>query len=151
MVYRFFNILSQRGDIERAIGPAPEGLQGSQLDLQFNGILAQAQKMNRVQPTQFTANWVAEIAKMQGAAGMYPDVLDKFNMDQAIDVVASDMYCPASIIRSDDEVAAIRADRQKAQQAQQAMQAAPMIAKSAKDLSQAKLDDDSALGAMVKA
>jgi hypothetical protein len=145
MVFQIFSILDRRGEIR----PAPEGLQGHVLDLRFNGVLAQAQKMNRVQPVQFTANWVAEIAKLQGAAGTYPDVMDKFNMDQAIDVVASDMNCPATVVRSDDEVAAIRAERQKAQQAQQMMQAGPAIAKTAKDLAAADMEGENALTKLV--
>jgi len=149
LIFSVYNILDRRGDVERHIGPPPEGLQGHKLDLRFNGVLAQAQKMNRVQPVQFTANWIAEIARMQGAAGAYPDVMDKFKMDEAAEFVALEMNCPASVIRSDEEAAMVRMQRMQAQQAAQAAQAMPTIGKTAKDLSQADLEGDNALSRLV--
>ena len=74
-----------------------------------------------------------------------PDLMDKLNTDQAVDELGTAYGVPASIINSDDQTAQIRAERQKAQQQAQMAQTIPALAKGAKDLSDAKLDEDSAL------
>jgi hypothetical protein len=97
---------------------------------------------------------VQELAQAQGAAGVHPDVLDKFNTDQAIDEVGTDWGIPASIIRSDDEVAAIRQQRAQAQAQAQKLAAMEQMSQTAKNLGQAPLSgpdgEDNALGALVK-
>lgn len=127
------------------IGPAPEGLQGHELEYEYNGVLAQAQRMSKVQPIDRMLQTVGQIA----ATGN-PGAWDKLNTDQAIDVLGSELGVDATIIRSDEETAALREQRAKAQQAQDLMQNIPGLAKGAKDLSETKLDDDNALGALVK-
>ena len=49
-----------------------------------------------------------------------PQILDKIDADQLVDELAQRMGVPASIIRSDEEVAKIRQEREQAQQAAEA-------------------------------
>ncbi len=133
--------------------PVPPDLMGHELEYRFNGVLSQAQKMNRAQPIRSMLAVVSELAQAQGAAGVHPDVLDKFNTDQAIDEIGTDWGIPATIIRSDEEVAAIRAQRAQAQAQAQKLQAMESMTQAAKNLGQAPMKsaggDDTALGALV--
>jgi len=144
MIDFFYEVRRRRG----MLPPPPQDLQNQALDYRFNGILAQAQKLNRVQPIQAVGTWVAEIAKVQSAVG-YPEVMDKFDMDQAVDEVATNYNCPASVIRDDKVVAARREERAKAQQAAQQIQMLEQASQTAKNLGQTPMDDDNALGALV--
>ncbi len=146
-----FNLLVKRGDMFRVVGVPPPDLQGQQIEYRFQGVLAQAQKMNRVQPIQFAMGVVSQIAQAQQVSGQAPEIFDKFDADQAIDEIATDIGVPATVIRSDEDVAAIRQQRAAALQQQQQMAALNQAAQAAKNLGQAKLDDDNALGALVGA
>ena len=48
-----------------------------------------------------------------------PTILDKLDLDQMVDELAQRLGVPASIIRSDEQVAAIRQQREQAAAAQQ--------------------------------
>jgi hypothetical protein len=117
-------------------------------DYSFNGVLAQAQRMSRVQPNQAIVSFIGEMIKVTGSMA----VANKLNVNQAIDVIATNMGCDPSIIRSDDEVAELEAAQQKAQQQAQQMAAIEQASVAAKNLGQAKMGsdgDETALGAVV--
>jgi hypothetical protein len=151
MVDYVFQLLIKRGDMFRVVGTPPPDLQGHQIEYRFQGVLAQAQKMNRVQPIQFALGVVGQIAEAQRVTGVAPEVLDKFNTDQAVDEISTDVGVPSTVIRSDAQVAAIREQRAQAQQQAQQMAALKQASEAAKNLGQAPLDDDNALGALVGA
>lgn len=109
---RAFSILLRYGQLP----PAPQELQGQPLRVDFISTLAQAQKAARLGDIQRTAQFVGFLA------GMYPDVADKFDADQAIDEFATGAGTPPSIIRTDEVVAKLRQSRQ-AQQQQERMAA----------------------------
>ena len=67
-----------------------------------------------------TAQFMEQIAPL---IQISPDIMDKIDVDQMIDELAQRMGVPASIIRSDETVAAIRQQRAEAQAAQQAQAA----------------------------
>ena len=127
------------------IPPAPPDLQGHELDYKYNGQLAQAQKMTGVNPIERVLATFIPMTKDK------PDIWDKMDLDQMIDEIATRLGVPASCIRDDETVEAIRAERAKAQAAQAQMEMLAQGAKAAKDLGGASLDDDNALGAMVAA
>ena len=66
------------------------------------------------------------------------------------DVYADMTSVPPGIVRTDEAVAAIRQQRSKAQQTQQAQEMINQGASAAKDLSQASLEGDSALSALMQ-
>jgi len=125
------------------IPPPPEALQGMELKVEYISIMAQAQKLVGIGAVERFAGFVGQMAQFN------PDVMDKLDMDQAIDVYGDITSVPVSIIRTDEAVAEIRATRAQAAQQQKQMEMMSQGASAARDLSQAKLTDDSALSALL--
>lgn len=109
---RAFSILLKFGQLP----PPPQKLQGQPLRVDFISTLAQAQKAARLADIQRSAQFVGYLA------GMYPDAADKFDADQAIDEFATGAGTPPSIIRTDEVVAKIRAQRAEQMKQQQQME-----------------------------
>ncbi len=108
----------------------PEELQGYPLDVELISILAQAQK-------------AADLGSMErvfqfagGLAGVRPDVLDKLDFDEAIDVYGDKLGAPSAIIVSDDQVAKMRQARAQQQAQEKAIATATVAADGAKTLSE---------------
>jgi hypothetical protein len=79
---------------------------------------------------------------------IYPDALDKVDMDQVIDEYPEMTGVPAKIVRSDDVVQSQREARAQQAQAAQMAAAAPALAQgaqAAKTLSETNVTDVSAL------
>lgn len=131
LIDRTFNILA-RNDL---IPPAPPEIQEKQLKVEYISILAQAQRAIGVNAIRQTAGFVMDLANIS------PEVIDKFDFEQSVDEFADMQGVPASIIRSDDQVAQLRQQRAEQAQAQQQAESIPAAAKAAKDLSQAKLSN----------
>lgn len=127
---------------QNLLPPPPPDLQGHELDYKYNGQLAQAQKMQGVNPIERVLATFIPMTKDK------PDIWDKMNLDQMIDEIATRLGVPASCIRDDDAVEAIRAERQKAMAAQQQMEMLEKASATAKNLGQASVTEDTALGAM---
>lgn len=130
-----FEIMNRQGLIPE---PPPE-LEGQDLKVEYISIMAQAQKFAGLGAVERFAGFVAQVAQFD------PEVLDKLDRDQLIDVYGEIIGVPPDIINTDDEVAEIRAERLRAQAAQQQLAAVQQGAAAAKDLSAAKMDDDNAL------
>lgn len=92
--------------------PAPPELEGVELKVNYISSLAQAQRAVATGGIERLAGFVGQLAQIQ------PQVLDKFDGDQAIDEYAAAIHAPPKIVRSDDDVLQERQERQ-AQQAQQ--------------------------------
>jgi hypothetical protein len=105
-----------RADI---LPPAPEELQGSPLKVEYISVLAQAQRAVGTGAIDRMAMYIGGLAQAQAAAGMQPDVWDKFDADQSVDEYSTMIGLSPKIIVSDDKVAEVRETRQQAQQAQQ--------------------------------
>lgn len=135
LIDRTFEIMVKQGRVP----PPPEELEGEELDIEYLGVLSQAQKSISVNPIERLVAMVTPLVEVQ------PDVLDKIDFDQAIDEAGHSLSIPAKVIRSDEEVAQIRGERAQAMKAQQAMQMAEQGSKAAKNLAQAPMDGDSAL------
>ena len=114
---RAFSILLRFGQLP----PPPQELQGQPLRVDFISTLAQAQRAARLGDIQRTAQFVGYLAEA------YPEALDKFDADQAIDEFSTGAGTPPSIIRSDEVVAKLRAQRaQEMQMQKMAEMAGPM-------------------------
>lgn len=125
------------------IPPPPDALQGMDMKVEYISIMAQAQKMVGVGAVERFAGFVGNIGQVT------PDVFDKVNMDQMIDVYGDITSVHPSIIRTDEEVSEIRSQRNQAAMQQQQMEQIKSGASAVKDLSQSKITDDSALGALL--
>ncbi len=137
-VLRTLGICQRRG----LLPPMPQEMKGQTFKLEFVSILAQAQKMAAVNNvTQWLSLLGNEVAVDQG-------ILDNVDLDEAARYTADNLSVPAKLLRTEDEVAQIRADRAKQQQQQQAAENAQKLAQAAQNLSQAKTGQGSLLDQM---
>jgi hypothetical protein len=112
---RAFGILNRQG----MIAPAPEAMQGTTLRVEFVGLLAQMQMALGIGPIERTVNFIGGLVAVQ------PSALDKLDIDQTIDEYARRVGSPPKMVRSDEEVAKLRASRAKQEQMAQMAQMAP--------------------------
>lgn len=122
---------------------APPELQGMELKVEYISIMAQAQKLLGVSGIERFTGYIGQVAQID------PHVLKKVKTDQVVDVYADMMSLPPSIIRTDEEVAALMKQEQMMQQQQQQMAMMQQGSQVAKNLSQASLNKDQALGAIL--
>ena len=127
LVERLFNRVVESG----TLGPPPEELEDQELEIDFVSMLAQAQKAVATGSMERFAGYVGNLA------GAVPEVLDKFDTDQSVDEYADALGVPPGMVRSDDEVAELRAQRQKVQQAQMQAEQAVQVTKAAQQGAQA--------------
>lgn len=137
-----FDIMARQG----LIPEPPEELQGSQLKVEYISVMAQAQKLVGIAGVERFAAFVGDVV----AQTQNPEVLDKIDVDQMIDIYGDLTSVPPGIVRPDEAVAEIRQGRAQAQQAQQQMMAMTEGAKAAKDLSGADMSGDNALTALLR-
>lgn len=139
LISRTFNIALRTG----AIPPPPPELGGQTLKIEYISLLDQAQKMVGTSAIQQVIAFVGQLSAVD------PGAIDIIDFDEAVRVYAEMMGIPPKIIRSPEVVAAVRDQKAKQQAAQAAQEAIPVAAKTAKDLSQAKMGQNSALDALV--
>lgn len=123
--------------------PPPQELAGMDLNVEYVSILAQAQKALGVAGIERVVSFAGNLA------GIYPDIVDKLNLDQAVDEYAGMSGVPPTIIRSDDEVGQIRKARADAAQAEAMNQQMLAGIQGAKLLSETDVSNDNALTALV--
>ena len=123
---RTFGICARGG----LLPPAPPELAGQDLSIQYISMLSLAQQAAQTSGIEGLMQFV------MGLAPIDPAAVDKIDIDQAIERYNHLMNNDPRLIRPDDAVAQVRAERQKQQQQQQAMAAAPGLAKAGLDASQ---------------
>lgn len=139
LIQRTFALMLEAG----LVPEWPEELDGQQLKIEYISILAQAQKAVATQAVESVAAFTGSVAQFN------PEVMDKFDADQAIDEYAQFKGAPPTIIRSDQAVAAIRQRRAQQQQAQQMAALAQQAAATAKDLGNTPTGEGSVLDKLV--
>ena len=122
--------------------PPPQELSGIDLRIEYISILAQAQKALGVTSIERTMGFAGNLA------GLAPEVLDKLDMDQAVDEYASMIGVPPTILRSDEQVAQIRQQRAQAQQQEAAMVQMGQSVQAAKLLADTDVSSPNALTAI---
>lgn len=125
------------------IPPPPEEIQGMDLKVEYISIMAQAQKLVGLSGIERFTGYVGQVAQAD------PQVLDKVDRDQLIDVYGDLTGIPPQIVKSDEEVAEIRAQRQQAQQAQMKQEQMLQGAQAAKTLSDTKMEEGNALNELI--
>lgn len=127
------------------IPEAPEEIQGQQLKVEYTSIMAQAQKLVGLGGLERFTGFVGQLI----AVTQNPEHLDKVDVDQLIDTYGDGASIPPKIIRTDEVVAQMKADRSAAQEkqaaAERAAQVVPAMADSAKKLSETQTPNGSAL------
>lgn len=108
----------------------PQEIQNMNMNIEFISMLNQAQ-----QATQATA--IEQLLNMSGGlAAIDPQIMDKINLDFALDKYSSLLNNDPRLMRTDDEVAQIRKQRQEQQQAAQQAEMVEKYAKGAQVLSE---------------
>jgi hypothetical protein len=105
LINRTFNILLRKG----ILPPAPEELQGQTIDIEYVSPLARSQKQGDVQAILRTLEIITPMSQMS-------PVMDFIDSDRMVNHLASVLGVPSKVIRSVDEVQAIRQQRAAAQQ-----------------------------------
>ncbi len=134
-----FDIMQRRGMIPEP----PEELQGQDLKVEYISTLHQAMKSAGLAGIDNLVAFTGE------AMALDPTIIDKIDLDQVIDVRAEILGVPPETVRSDDEVAEIRAQRAQAAQAEQAQLALQEGANTAKTLSETDTGGENALTEMI--
>ena len=124
------------------IPPAPPEIEGDHLTVELNSMLARDQRVDAIVGIERMLGLTGNLAAAQ------PTVLDKLDADQVIDEYADLIGVPPTIVRPDDAVEQIRAQRAQQEQAQQALGVMAEGAQAAKVLSDAKTTDPSVLTAL---
>ena len=118
LIERCYGVESREGILPPPpVQQVPE-LQGKEIKIEFISILAMAQKQAGIAAINQTVGFIGNLAALTQS----PDVLDKLNVDEAVDEVAEMQGVPPKLIRSDEEVAALRQARAQQMQQMQQMQ-----------------------------
>lgn len=124
--------------------PPPPEMQGVDLNVEFVSMLAQAQRAVGTGAVDRLLGTIGAIAQMK------PEVLDKLDQDQLIDKYSDMLGVDPDLIVADDKVAIVRGDRAKQQAAMQQAAAAPVMAETAKTLSETDTAGDNGLTALTR-
>jgi len=120
VISRAFEIMLKRNQFP----PAPPEIQNQDLKIEYTSILAQAQKAVATGAIERVAGFVGNLANAK------PDVLDRFDADEAVTQYSEMVGAPAKIIKSNDEVKKVRDERsaqmQQAAQLETAEKAVPV-------------------------
>lgn len=141
LIDRTFNILQRNGVLPL---PPPE-LQNRELSVEYVSVLAQAQRLVATGAVERLSGFVGQIA------AVWPEARHKIDAAKAVDEYAESLGVDPSLIRSDEQVAAlVEAEQQQAAQAQ-AMAVAQQGAELAKTASETDTGDgDNALGSVMR-
>jgi len=112
LIIRTFNILVREG----MIPPPPEALRGANYEVTYISELAKAQRSSEINNIQY---YIGDIGSIASAV---PDVLDNINIDKTARIIGDIRGVNPEMIRSEDNVAKIRKDRQQQLQIQQALE-----------------------------
>ena len=128
---RIVSILFRKGRLPPmpAVMKRPDGGMES-ISVVFESILASAQKMAHLN----NLNTVVQFAGQEAALDQ--QLLDNIDMDATFREYAADANVPAKLIRTAEQVAAIRADKARAQQQQMMAENAQKLAQAAQTASQ---------------
>lgn len=125
------------------IPDAPPELEGKPLKIEYMSVMADAQRSQGIAGLMDTAAFVANLAQLDEA------VLDKFDMDQAIDEFTTMRGTPPSVIRGDDVVEGRRKGRAQQEQAMQQAAMTEQAATAAKTLSETSTDSGNLLNELM--
>ena len=134
---RIFAIMVRRD----MLPPPPEEMQGLALRVEYISIMAAAQRMVGIGGIDRLAGFVTNLA----ANTQNPQVLDKIDTDQMVDEYADMMGVSPRVVRPDEDVEVMRAERARAQAAMQAAQQAQMEADAMAKLGTIKTDQPNAM------
>lgn len=117
----------------KLLPPAPQSIRGRNIQVQYVSMLAEAQSASKTIGIERLMGFIGTMAAGQ------PGAMDKFNGDEAIDEYARALRTSPKIIRDDEQVKALREQRQQEKQATDILTQTQAGANAAKTLSQAEV------------
>lgn len=129
-IERELDILSRAGQLPTM----PDELidAGGEVEIEYDSPLTRAQKAEQGLGVLQTFQAVIPLTESR------PDLLDKFNLDACVDVLADVNGMPAKCLNDDETIKKIRAARDEQQQQASLLEAAPVAASAAKDIATAQ-------------
>lgn len=121
LIDRVYNILARK----KAYAPAPEFMQNNQIDIEYVSPLAKAQRSGDVQSAMQLFQFLAPLMQID------PSVVDYIDLDGLASHIIKVTNVPATVVRGQNEVAQLRAQRQQQMQQQQQMEQQAMTAEAA--------------------
>ena len=122
----------------------PESIQGEDIKIEYESIMAQAQKLIGLGSMERAAGFYGEMASLN------PDILDTYNIDELMKLYGEMVSLPPGIVRSNEDIDNIRQKRAQALEEERSAAMATEGAKAAKDLSQAEVGDSNLLGQLAQ-
>lgn len=113
------------------IPPAPPEIAGQMMTIDFVSMMSQAQQATKAASIERVLSLAGNIV------GVVPEAMDNLNIDYALDKYSSLLLNDPQMIRSPEELAAIRQQRTQQQQAAQQAQIAQQLSAGAKNLASA--------------
>lgn len=135
LITRVLNILARNGNLPEP----PEEIQGQELTIEFVSVLAKAQKAVRSGTVEQMINFVANSAQI------FPEAIDKIDIDKTIETYSEMTGVPPEIIRGKDEVEQLRNQRNQHQHQQQQSEQIAGAIQGAKTLSDTNIGEGNAL------
>lgn len=127
------------------IPPPPPEVEGHEIKVQYISILAQMQKAVGTQKIEKVVAFVGSLAEAM------PSIADNINWDESVRLYSDLEGAPEKILQDPAVVDEIRQNRAKQEQAQQALASAESGSKTAKNLSETKLDEGTMLDTVKQA
>jgi len=113
------------------IPPAPQAIQGKVFEVRYSSMIARAQRSSEAENINRIMNTMAPIAQFS------PEVLDNLDSDKLLKYVASIFNIPQIIFRREEDIEAMRQQRQQQMEAQMQQQAQLSQSQSLKNTSEA--------------
>lgn len=136
LVEHAFHLIAQAG----LFLPPPSEIQARPINLQFLGLLAQAQQSRPILAMERFMGQVAAVATV------WPDALDLVNVDEFVQQTSTMLQIPPKLVRRPEDVADLRIARQQAAAAQEQAMLGEQQSKTAKQLSEARPSPSNLLG-----
>jgi hypothetical protein len=121
MITRSFNLLAK----QQIFAPAPEYLQTGTIDIEYVSPLAKAQRQGELNSTMRMFEILNPLAQID------PGIFDFIDMDGLVKFVTRTVGVPASVLRAEGEVMAMREERAQAQAQQAQLDQASQVADAA--------------------
>lgn len=140
----FFDVMLNGPDGVSRLLPPPTELYGVKLEVQYLSVNTQAQKALGLSSVDRLANSVIAYASVD------PTIIDAVNPDKLASSWGDFSSSPPGVVRTQDQIDAIRAQRQQAIAAQQQAEAAALNATAAQKLASSDTSGQNALTDLIK-
>jgi hypothetical protein len=135
LIDNFFTLMEKQG----LLPEVPKELEDADYSIEYISVMAQAQKLAGIGNIERFLGFSGQIAQFD------PSIISKLNMDKIVEDYADKVGIDPSLLKTKEEVEAIRAEQEAQAAAQQQAEQAGQMVQAGKTLSETKMDEDTAL------